>query len=359
MRNNRMGEQRLADQGHETHVDREVRDIRDVHEVVPFLSAPAAPRRGPVSPVYRKALDRLERFARFGHVVVLLEGESGTGKSLLARHVHAASPRARNAFVDVDLSALDDALVNSELFGHVQGSFTGAAMGRMGLVLSANHGTLFLDEIGKASLQVQQRLLSLLERKVVRPVGSDRELPVDVRFVAASNVSLEDLVEQERLLPDLLPRLSTFRVRLPPLRARADDIPWLSEACIARHAPHFGFAHACPQLDDALAAAMQRAPWPNNVRELDSVIQRLLVAAEGAGVITLDHCGDEDLVFLRHLAFAPKVASPLMTPELARDVLRQTGSISEAARVLSVARSTLQRLLRRYPELGEPHLEAE
>lgn len=325
------------------------REIR----IVASSGAPIQERKRSVSPAYRRTLDRLERFARFDRVAILIEGESGTGKSVLARHVHAMSPRAQNAFVDVDLGALDEALVNSELFGHAQGSFTGAAASRAGLVLSANRGTLFLDEIGKASLLVQQRLLALLERRVVRPVGSDRELPIDVRFVAASNVPLEQLVEQGKMLPDLLPRLSAFRVRLPPLRERGEDVRWLAEDCIARHAQYFGFRHGRPVLEDALVVAMERVRWPHNVRELDNVIQRLLVAAAGDPIITLDHCSDEDLLFLRHAAFASADDLPL-TPARAADVFRQTGSISEAARVLGVARSTLHRHLRRFPELGSP-----
>ena len=257
-------------------------------------------RRKDASPSYRKALDRLESFARFERGKILIEGESGTGKSLLARHVHASSPRAHAALVELDLGALDEALVNSELFGHKRGSFTGASSGRTGLVLSANRGTLFLDEIGKASLHVQQRLLALLDRRVVRPVGSDREVPIDVRFVAASNIPREQLVDDGKLLPDLLPRLAAFRVRLPPLRDRAEDIRWLADECIARHARHFGFQYAHPILAEALVAAMLRARWPHNVRGLDNVIQRLLVAANGEHLITLDHCMDEDLIFLRH-----------------------------------------------------------
>ena len=190
---------------------------------------------------FRHALSRIELFSRYDGVTVVIEGECGTGKTYFARYLHKGSSRSDRSFYHVNIAALDDALVSSELFGHVSGAFTGADRARPGLFASAHGGTLFLDEIAKATTQVQCRLLSVVERRAIRPVGADREVPVDVRLVAASNVSLRRLTSDGEFLPDLLDRLGHFRVEIPPLRDRRADIPGLVENFVAAHAPAFGY----------------------------------------------------------------------------------------------------------------------
>lgn len=203
------------------------------------------------SPKFRRALALLEKFAKHERVNVLLVGDSGTGKSAFARHLHDRSPRAGQVFHQVVLSAISDGLTSSDLFGHVQGAFTDAHAPRAGRFASASGGTLFLDEIGKASAVVQHSLLDAVERREFTPVGADRSVRVDVRIVAATNVELRDLVDEGTFLPDLRQRLDVFTVRLPTLRERREDIHDLVEHLVDWHAPELGYRRP-PRIDPDL-----------------------------------------------------------------------------------------------------------
>lgn len=290
------------------------------------------------SQAFQRVMSQLERFARDPHATVLLEGESGTGKTTLSRYVHRASPRAAAPYQHVVLSTLDDGLAGSELFGHVIGAYTDAKSSRAGHFVSANGGTIFLDEIGKASLSVQQKLLHVIEYGEIRPIGSDREIRLDVRIVAAANVALEKMVTQGTFLSDLYARLSSFRVRLPSLRERRADIPILVHAYVAAHAARCGRLQV-PEIDEPLMHALQGAPWPNNLRQLDATVHRLLVEADGAAVITLDHCRD-DLSYLTGHARS-------LTADVVDDALTSAGTVSGAARILGVDRGTVYRFQRK------------
>ena len=293
------------------------------------------------STTYRRLQAQLDRFARDPAATILLEGESGTGKTTLARYVHSRSPRAARPFQQVVLSTIEDPLAGSELFGHISGAYTDARQSRSGQFASANGGTIFLDEIGKASLAMQCKLLHVVERGEFRPVGSDREMRVDVRLVVATNVSLAEEVVRGRFLPDLYARLCAFRVRIPPLRERRADIPLLAEQSLAGHARRSGYG-APPRIHADLMNALQRAEWPNNLRQLDAAMHRILVDADGAPELTLAHCEDESLGL--H-AFA-EAALPL-TPERIAAAIQREGSVSGAARLLKVDRTTLHRHRRR------------
>jgi DNA-binding NtrC family response regulator len=296
-----------------------------------------------------ETLRQLDRYARCVHALVLLEGESGTGKSYFARYLHERSPRARGPFESVVLPTLDDNLAPSELFGHVSGAFTDARHPRMGRFLSAGGGTLFLDEIGKASPRVQAKLLHAVEYREIWPVGSDRSVRIDVRLVAATNVPLEELVEAGTFLPDLVPRLSGFRVRLPALRERAEDIPSLVEQFVQLRAPQCGYGDQPPSVDARLIGLLQAAEWPHNLRQLDATVHRLLVQADGAPVLTVDHLGD-----------AAAGLSPVdadqhgLTPARVRLVVDSTGSVTRAARALGVSRQTVHRYLTRERDAEVP-----
>lgn len=293
------------------------------------------------SAAYQAAILRLARFARDDTAPILLQGESGTGKTSMARSVHAASARGGGPFQHVVLSTLDDSLASSELFGHVAGAFTDARQARAGQFASANGGTLFLDEIGKASRALQAKLLHALEYGEIRPVGSDRNLRVTARIIAATNADLDRLVECGDFLADLHARLEAFRIMLPPLRERRADIPVLARECVQRHAAACGYGDRPPEIDEALMAALRRAPWPNNLRQLDGTLHRLMLEAEGAPVLTLGHCTDS----LSYLATGRSDPRTLTAEQIERALAESGGSKSGAARRLGVDRKTLRRIM--------------
>lgn len=289
------------------------------------------------------ALDQLIRLARNPDVPVLLEGESGTGKTMVARHLHALSPRALGPYQHVVLAELDDQLANSELFGHLKGAFTDAREHRPGAFVSAQSGTIFFDEIGKASRAIQRKLLHAVEHGEIRPVGSDRTVKVDVRVVAASNVPIADLVEAGEFLSDLYARLESFRVHLPPLRQRRADIPLLIEHYLMQHSRDRRSDGSPPIVESSLMRALVLAPWPNNLRQLSSTILRLVVEADGAEEITAEHCRGH----LRWLADLCGKSHELSDAAIASAMAASDNNKSAAARTLGVHRTTLHRALNR------------
>lgn len=293
---------------------------------------------------YLAALARLERYASFEHAVVLIEGESGTGKTYFAEHLHRSSPRQRGPYHSMVLSTLDDNLAASDLFGHVSGAYTDARHSRPGCFSSASGGTLFLDEIGKASASVQRKLLHAIEHREIWPVGTDRPVRIDVRLVAATNVPLDQLVSESGYLPDLVARLSAFKIRIPPLRERAGDIPALLQQFLELRAAHCGYTRFVPELDSQLLEVLREAEWPNNLRQLDATVQRLMIHADGAPVISLEHLDDGIA------EIGARGETKRLTPEHVREVVNSVGSKARAARVLGVTRQTVHRYLMREHE---------
>ncbi len=276
---------------------------------------------------------------------VLIQGESGTGKELVARAIHAASPRATRRFVAVDCGAIAEGVLESELFGHARGAFTGAQAARRGLFEEADQGTLFLDEIGDVGPNLQARLLRALQEGTIRSVGTNDPIPVDVRVVAASNKDLAQAVKEGRFREDLFYRLNVVTIRIPPLRERREDIPLLAEHFAAKHGKAEGAA-VSPAARDLLVAH----DWPGNVRELENVVARAL-ALNPSGVIL-----PEDLP--EHLRAARTAAEPAgvmvqdrptlaeLERRYAAQVLRETsGNKTRAAEILGIDRKTLYRLL--------------
>ncbi len=279
---------------------------------------------------------------------VLIQGESGTGKELVARAIHSASPRAQRPFVAVDCGAIAEGVLESELFGHARGAFTGAQTTRRGLFEEANQGTIFLDEIGDVGQNLQARLLRALQEGTIRRVGTNETIAVDVRVVAASNRDLEQAVKEGRFREDLFYRLNVVTIRIPPLRDRREDIPLLAEHFAAKHGRQEGAAIS-PGARDLLLAY----DWPGNVRELENVIARAL-ALNPSGVVTPQDLPD-------HVRGAHPAAASLAVvtgaaqerPTLAElerryaaQVLQETGgNKTRAAEILGIDRKTLYRLL--------------
>ena len=215
---------------------------------------------------------------------VLITGESGTGKGVLARWMHENSNRAKGAFLPVNCSAIPEQLLESEFFGHTKGAFTGADRARRGLFLEADHGTIFLDEIGELPPHMQTKLLSVIEEKTVRAIGSDQPRRVDTRVIAATNRDLPEMVKQGKFREDLYFRLAMFHIHLPPLRERRADLPGFIRHTLAAMGRSGGKQGL--ELDPAAEQALVAAEWPGNVRELENVLNRACILADG-GRITL------------------------------------------------------------------------
>jgi two-component system response regulator AtoC len=218
---------------------------------------------------------------------VLVTGETGTGKELVARAIHEHSPRRDKLFVPLNCTAIPSELLESELFGHVRGAFSGAQSDRVGKFQAADEGTLFLDEIGDMDVRLQAKLLRVLQEGVIEPLGSNRRIRVDVRIVASTNRDLEAAIRDGRFRDDLYYRLNVFRVHLPPLRDRQEDVPALAQFLLDRFARELGRPPL--RLEPAAAALLQRYAWPGNVRELGNVMERAAVLCRegsvGAGLV--------------------------------------------------------------------------
>ena len=274
---------------------------------------------------------------------ILITGEHGTGKEVLARWIHAASPRASRPLVVVNVGGLSEGVFESELFGHVKGAFTDAKGDRIGRFEMADGGTLFLDEIGNLSLPQQSRLLRVLQSGEFERVGSSRTQHADVRILAATNADLGAEVAAGRFREDLLFRLNTIEVRLPPLRDRGDDIPELAALFLGRYAARYGKG-GLRFSPDALAALRAYA-WPGNVRELDHVLERAVLMASGDTVRTAD-------LSLRRES-APASLDDMTLEEVEAVLIRKAlqrhdGNVSLAARDLGLSRSALYRRLSRH-----------
>ncbi|NUO16643.1 MAG: sigma-54-dependent Fis family transcriptional regulator, partial [Planctomycetaceae bacterium] len=231
-----------------------------------------------ISPRIRTLRQQVAQVATSDHPVLIL-GESGSGKEVVARAIHAASARHAAPFVGQSCLAIPETLIESELFGYEPGAFTDARERRIGLFEQAEGGTLFLDEIGDIPLAFQKRLLRVLQEREVRRLGSVVAIAINVRIIAATNAPIEQAVAQGTFRSDLLYRLNTFEIRVPPLRQRAEDVPLLVEHFIAKHGRAYGFAG---KPSAALLKRLQEYPWPGNVRELENFVVRWMTLGDEA-----------------------------------------------------------------------------
>jgi DNA-binding NtrC family response regulator len=306
-------------------------------------------------PAVRTVVELVKRLAPSNALVTVL-GESGTGKELVAWALHACSPRAEQPFIPLNCAALMPSLVESELFGHEKGAFTGADSKRRGAFEEANGGTLFLDEVGELPLDMQAKLLRVLESGEVKPVGANRPLHVDVRVVAATHRDLGEWARQGKFREDLFYRLSVMPLGLPPLRTRRGDIRLLAEHFVRADAPH----GQAPKLTPAALAKLQQHDWPGNIRELRNVVRRALLLRQGPQLDAADISFAESSV---HRAPAATDTSPLALPEgvtleqmieqlerqLVESTLRRCHYHKDrAAKELGLGRSTLFKKLREW-----------
>lgn len=329
---------------------------------IPQVSAPT-PTGGLVghSPAIIKVMKQVARVAPT-QATVLITGETGTGKELVARTIHRFSERAEKRMVAVNCSALAEGLLESELFGHVRGAFTGAVSNRAGIFREADHGTVFLDEIGDISPGLQARLLRVLQEQEIVPVGAEQPIKVDVRVIAATHRDLPALVQERKFREDLYYRLNVVTINLPPLRERRQDIPLLIDHFLTTLAARHGRGPVA--MDPAAQALLLAHDWPGNVRELENVLERALVLAE------IDVIGPEHLP--ESVRGVPTGSAPPATPDAPpaaavaepetelvsldeldrRHVFRvlaaMGGNREDSARILGISRRTLTRMIQRW-----------
>ncbi|HWG53956.1 MAG TPA: sigma-54 dependent transcriptional regulator [Gemmatimonadaceae bacterium] len=283
--------------------------------------------------------------------IVLIQGESGTGKEVIARYIHDLSARASGSFNSINCGALPESLLESELFGHVKGSFTGAVKDKTGLFAAAAGGTFFLDEIGETTPSTQVKLLRVLQQREVIPVGGTDPIAIDTRLVAATNRDLEEEMRRGTFRGDLFYRLNVFALHLPPLRQRRDDIMLLAESFLQRAAAQRG--EGCKRLSEETAEAMVSYAWPGNVRELENALERAVILSDGE-VIELAALPEritdrktEPLVSDRSVAASP--ALEVIERAYIMWVLQsEGGNKSRTAEILGIDPSTLYRKLSRY-----------
>jgi transcriptional regulator with GAF, ATPase, and Fis domain len=284
---------------------------------------------------------------------VLITGETGTGKELIASALHKCSAQRQMAFIKVNCAAIPETLLESELFGYVQGAFTSATKSRRGKFALAHRGTIFLDEIGATTGALQVRLLRVLQEREIEPLGSERTEQVEVRVIAATNRNLRQLVDEGRFLSDLYYRLDVVSIVVPPLRERAEDIPLLAEHFAHKHARRNG--KPIDALEDGVIALLQEYHWPGNIRELENTVERAVVLTTGSMItreaITFDATSAARSAVVPSL----KLRQNIEWVECAtiRRALDTSSGKTQAARVMGISPRALSYYLGKYPFLDD------
>lgn len=317
------------------------RDIQRVLGERPLLAA---------SPAMLEILDMLERASQF-KATVLLTGESGSGKEVLARAIHTQSNRSQQAFVAVNCGAIPEQLLESELFGHVKGAFTGADRTRRGLFAEADRGTLFLDEIAELKPPLQVKLLRVLQEEEIRPVGDSKSTRIDVRIIAATSRDIEDSVRRGEFREDLYYRLNVIRVKVPPLRERHEDIPLLIDHFLTHFAKEMG--KATYRIAPDAAQHLYAYAWPGNVRELENVIERAVILCKDDTIkcreLPSNILGEKTSLPTNHGNLSLREARRKVETDLIRQALHATnGNRTHAARLLDISHRALLYKLKEY-----------
>ena len=287
---------------------------------------------------------------------VLIEGESGTGKELVAKSIHFNSPRRNRSIITVNCAALAENLLESELFGHEKGAFTGAIVRKKGRFELADGGTVFLDEIGELSLNLQVKLLRVLQEKTIERVGGTSPIRVDIRIIAATNRSLKDEIEKGRFREDLFYRLNVVRIELPPLKQRPEDIRLLINHFVSKYGTLRPSESVVPKIDAEVERAFYAYHWPGNVRELENIIERVMVLCSGP-TITMDDLPNEfrdNLHNTLHLDAIPADAQlydtlAMVEKKMIERAMHMTGNVqTRAAEILGIGKSGLNQKLKKF-----------
>jgi DNA-binding NtrC family response regulator len=295
------------------------------------------------SPAIQRVHEIIERVADTDANVLIL-GENGTGKELVARALHRKSSRRNKVFISVDLGSISETLFESELFGHVKGAFTDAKQDKPGRFEIASGGTIFLDEIGNLSLSLQSKLLTVLQRRKIQRVGSNSEIAVDFRLIAATNMNLHEMVYEKKFRQDLLYRLNTVEIRVPPLRERLDDVPLLFDSFLQRYASKY--KRPGMKVDKAVISKLKKYPWPGNIRELQHAVERAVILNDGKMIQSAE--------LLISNVTAPKKDGVGMTlDEMEKQFIYQSlsehgGNVTDTARALGMTRTALYRRMKKH-----------
>jgi DNA-binding NtrC family response regulator len=328
-------------------LDRIIETVKRAEAAHGELEDEAEPEDLPESGMIGVSRDMVEIYKTVSQVAptdatVLIEGETGTGKELIARMVHSFSARSSQPFIPVDCASIASTLLESELFGHLRGAFTGADKDRVGVFEAAHKGTVFLDEIGEIAFDFQLKLLRFLQEREVRPVGSSRAKPVDVRVVAATNRDLQKMVDEGKFRQDLWFRLNVIRMVLPPLRERRGDVPLLAHFFVNKYNGRYNRG---AKLTDSGLKALEEHTWPGNVRQLQHLIERLTILAPNERI-------DGEAVRDALSAMEPRDHSVETLADAESEQIRRVlaatgGNKSRAAQILGIERKTLYRKLER------------
>ena len=296
------------------------------------------------SPAIQRVQEVIDRVSSTDANVLIL-GENGTGKEVVARAIHRKSTRSNKVFISVDLGSISETLFESELFGHVKGAFTDAKQDKPGRFEIASGGTIFLDEIGNLSLALQSKLLTVLQHRKIQRVGSNAEIPVDFRLICATNMPLNEMIIEKKFRQDLLYRMNTVEIRVPPLRERIDDIPLLLDYFLQRYS--LKYKRVGMKVDKSVINKLKKYPWPGNIRELQHATERAVILNDGKVIQSAE------LLISGGTATPKKEQHNLTLDEMEKQFIQQTlneqeGNVSNTARTLGMTRTALYRRMKKH-----------